>query len=120
MWKNKYLLQKKFGGGWRGGLRTDQQQHNIHFFNCKFEVEQKIKSMKLQIVQDAKGNNTGVFIPIEDWKIIKSNYPDVDELNTSIPIWQQQILNNRLQSIADNPDNLRPIDELFKELDSDL
>lgn len=76
--------------------------------------------MRLQVIQDSHGNNTGVFIPIEDWALIKTNYPDIDNLDANIPQWQKQLLNKRLEAIAKNPNSIKPIDELFNELDSDL
>lgn len=76
--------------------------------------------MRLQVIQDSHGKNTGVFIPIEDWALIKTNYPDIDNLDADIPQWQKQLLDKRLEAIAKNPNSIKPIDELFNELDSDL
>ena len=76
--------------------------------------------MRLQVIQDSQGKNTGVFIPIEDWALIKANYPDVDNLDTEIPEWQKQLLDKRLEAIAKNPGSVKPIDELFDELDSNI
>ena len=36
-----------------------------------------------------------------------------------LPQWQKDIIDNDLQEIADNPDCLRPIDQLFEELDNE-
>jgi hypothetical protein len=76
--------------------------------------------MRLQVIQDGHGKNTGVFIPMEDWALIKTNYPDVDNLDTDIPQWQKQLLDKRLEAIAKNPSSIKPINDLFSELDSDL
>jgi len=76
--------------------------------------------MRLQIIQDSQGKNTGVFIPIEDWALIKANYPDVDNLDADIPDWQKQLLDKRLEAIVKNPDRVKPIDDLFSELDSNI
>lgn len=69
--------------------------------------------MRLQIIQDGHGKNTGIFIPIEDWVLIKTNYPDIDALDNEIPAWQKQLLDSRLNSIATNANNVKPIDELL-------
>ncbi len=74
--------------------------------------------MRLQVIQDGKGNNTGVFIPMEDWDLIKKNYPDVDNLENDIPQWQKQLLDTRLNNINKNPDTLHPINDFFDTLDS--
>jgi hypothetical protein len=76
--------------------------------------------MRVQIIQDSSGKDAGVFIPIEDWALIKINYPDIDDLDTEIPPWQKQLLDQRLEAIAKDPRNIKPIDELFLELDGDL
>lgn len=75
--------------------------------------------MKLQLLKDGEGKNTGVFIPIQDWTLIKINYPDIDDLDQDIPDWQKQLIDRRLKDIAENPESIRLIEELFTELDSD-
>jgi hypothetical protein len=35
--------------------------------------------MTLQFIHDNKGNTTGVFIPIEEWQILKSKYSDLQK-----------------------------------------
>lgn len=76
--------------------------------------------MKLQVIQDGSGNNAGVFIPIEDWALIKANYPDIETLGSQIPDWQKELLDLRINAISRNPEKLRPIDELFDELDREI
>lgn len=36
--------------------------------------------MTLHIIQDSKGKDTGVFIPMKDWKKLKQKYEDLDKL----------------------------------------
>ena len=36
--------------------------------------------MRLQLIKDGYGNNTGVFIPINDWDIITQKHQDLKEL----------------------------------------
>jgi hypothetical protein len=72
--------------------------------------------MKLQVLYDGNGNNSGVFIPIEDWENIKKNYPNIEKVNNDIPQWQKDILDVRLADL-NNPDKFEPIEELFKALD---
>lgn len=74
--------------------------------------------MKLQVIQDGQGKSTGVFIPMEDWTLIKANYPDVDALDNDIPEWQKQLLDGRLAAIANDKDRIKPIGDLFDELGS--
>ncbi len=75
--------------------------------------------MNIQIIQDINKNTKGVFIPMEEWMIIKTNYPDIDKLGQEIPEWQKNILDIRLDAIEKTPNNIKPIEELFIELDND-
>lgn len=70
--------------------------------------------MNPQFTYDSKGNAVGVFLPIEDWLLLKKNIPE-DEL----PQWQKDIIDQRLKAIAENPLSLRPIEELYEELDAE-
>jgi hypothetical protein len=71
--------------------------------------------MKPQIINDKMGNATGVFIPLEDWNTLKSNYPDLESSDQEIPEWQKKLLDSRLEAIAKDPSRVRPIEELFAE-----
>jgi hypothetical protein len=75
--------------------------------------------MSVNYLSDSSGNTIAVQISIEDWKRIKDKYPDVDELDGPLPEWQKQLIDKRLEAIAENPDRLRPIDELLNELDNE-
>ena len=76
--------------------------------------------MKLQAIHDVKGNDVGVFIPKDDWMLIKVNYPDIDSLHVDIPDWQKELIDKRLECIMQTPERIRPIEELFDELDSEI
>ena len=70
--------------------------------------------MNPQIIKDSDGNNTGVFIPIKEWTLIKSIYPDINNIETELPQWQKDIIDERLDAIAKNPQRLKPIESLFQ------
>jgi len=72
--------------------------------------------MKLQIIQDGKGKNAGVLIPMEDWDLIKKQYPDIENLKSDLPQWEKDLIDQRLAAIAKNPDSLQPIEKLLAEL----
>lgn len=72
--------------------------------------------MKLQILQDNFGNQTGVYVPMEDWTLIKNNYPDIENLEQELPQWEKDLIDRRLDEIAKNPERLQPIECLLKEL----
>ena len=72
--------------------------------------------MKLLVLQDNFGNQTGVYIPMEDWTLIKNNYPDIETLEQEVPQWEKNLIDSRLEAIAQNPELLKPIESLFEEL----
>jgi hypothetical protein len=72
--------------------------------------------MRLQVIQDGQGKNTGVFIPIEDWNIIKNQYPDIENADADIPPWEKDLIDTRLDAIAKNPERLKPGKDLLQEL----
>ncbi|WP_395061271.1 addiction module component CHP02574 family protein [Flavobacterium sp.] len=72
--------------------------------------------MKLQVLQDNLGNQTGVYVPMEDWNLIKNNYPDIETLEQDLPQWEKDLIDTRLASIAKNTESLKPIDNLLEEL----
>ncbi|WP_407401466.1 addiction module protein [Chryseobacterium sp.] len=76
--------------------------------------------MRTQIIQDHNGLPTGVFIPIEEWENMKRKYPDIEKNNDDLPQWQKDVLDKRLDSYQNNPDDVLPIETLFEILDQDV
>jgi len=56
---------------------------------------------------------------MNDWDVIKTNYPDIENVDSEIPDWQKQLLDKRLETIANNSNSIKPIEELFTELDGE-
>jgi hypothetical protein len=42
-----------------------------------------------------------------------------DAIESDLPQWQKDIIDKNLQEIAEHPERLRPIEELFSELDKE-
>ena len=72
--------------------------------------------MRLQVIQDGKGKSTGVFIPIEDWMLIKNQYPDIENADSDLQQWEKDLIDNRLDAISKNPKRIKAGKNLFKEL----
>ena len=72
--------------------------------------------MKLQVLQDSNGNNSGVYIPQQEWSLNKQQYPDIEEISSDIPDWQKELLTSRLEAITKNPERVKPIQGVFDAL----
>ncbi len=76
--------------------------------------------MNPQVLQDSNGKNAGVFITMEDWNLIESIYPGINNLEKELPQWQKEMIDERLDTIAKNPERLKPISKLFEVMHKDL
>jgi hypothetical protein len=72
--------------------------------------------MKLQVIQDGQGKNTGVFIPIEDWTLIKNHYPDIENIDVNLSKWEKDMIDARLDAISKAPKRVKSGKNLLKEL----
>ena len=52
--------------------------------------------MKTQLIQGHNGLPIGVFIPIEDWELIKKSFPSIEHIADDMPEWQKDINDERL------------------------
>jgi len=76
--------------------------------------------MRLQVIQDGKGNKTGIFIPIEDWSLIKNIYPDIENVNNELEQWEKDLIDSRLDAISKNPEKLKTGNNLILALKSKM
>ena len=76
----------------------------------------------VQFIHDHKGNTTGVFIPIEEWQILKLKYTELQKEETSAELvdWQKNILEDRLEDYNKNPDQVEDFDAILKAISSKL
>ncbi len=72
--------------------------------------------MRLQVIQDSKGKNTGVFIPMEDWNLIKNQYPNIENADNELDQWEKDLIDIRLDEIENNSQSLKSGEFLFEEL----
>jgi hypothetical protein len=73
--------------------------------------------MTLQYLSDEKGQIVAVQVPIEEWDLLKSKYPELDPPDANLPDWQKELIESRLNAISKNPERILPIDSLMAELD---
>lgn len=80
--------------------------------------------MTLQFIRDNKGNTTGVFIPIEDWQMLKEKYIGLENVegqnSYDLAPWQTQILEERLSDYYKNPEDVADFDQTLDEIRKDL
>lgn len=91
---------------------VEEKLRNYITFNPKFNM---------QIIQDSKGRETGVFIPMKDWKVLKQKFKGLDsEVETLSP--KEKVLNDikealqELKLIEQGKAKGRPVEELIDEL----
>lgn len=56
--------------------------------------------MSLQIIQDNDGKPAGIFIPIDEWEILKNQYKDLEMLEYEEPS-KEQILEEFKQALME-------------------
>lgn len=76
--------------------------------------------MSLQYISDSKGQTTGVFIPIQDWKNLKNKYKGLEAEELDIPSWHLKELDNRLEDYKNNPNQALDFDQTMDDIEKDL
>jgi uncharacterized protein YpmB len=77
--------------------------------------------MSLQVIQGTNGKAAGVFIPIDDWKILKKQYKELASLEEPEPS-KEQILQEIKQAVIElnliqkGKLKARPAKDLLNEL----
>jgi len=69
-----------------------------------------------QLLKDQQGNPMGVFIPMQSWNNIVFQYPEIENLETEIPQWEKDFIDSRLEMAQNNPNNLKPIENLLDNI----
>ena len=69
-----------------------------------------------QILTDQQGMPMGVFIPMQTWKNIVFQYPDIEILDANLPQWEKDFIDKRLDMVQHYPERLQPIENLYEIL----
>ncbi len=72
--------------------------------------------MNLQYNYDNTGDPIGVFIPIDEWNKLKNKYKELAQ--EELPLWQEDILNKRLELLANNPTEVCSLDSFLTEIEA--
>ena len=72
----------------------------------------------VQFIHDNKGNTTGVFIPIEEWQILKLKYTELqkEEATADLADCQKNMLEERIEDYNKNVDKVEDFDAMLKEI----
>jgi hypothetical protein len=76
--------------------------------------------MNIQYISDSKGQTTGVYIPINEWNLLKSKYKDIEQEAVEIPEWQKEIVRTRLHAYKQNPKAALDFDVAMDEIEGEL
>jgi len=69
-----------------------------------------------QVITDQQGIPMGVFIPMQAWKTLTLQYPDIENADSDIPQWEKDFIDKRLAMAEQHPERLRPIENLINAL----
>ena len=69
-----------------------------------------------QILKDQQGVPMGVFIPIQSWNDLIFQYPEIEAMDTDLPQWEKDFIDERLEIMEKYPERLKPIENLFEIL----
>lgn len=80
--------------------------------------------MTLQFIHDNKGNTTGVFIPIEEWQMLKAKYTELlkEEAENVVELssWQKQIIDDRLSDYYKNSADVADFDKTIDDIEKSI
>jgi len=69
-----------------------------------------------QILRDQQGIPMGVFIPMQTWKNVMLQYPDIEKFDTDIAQWEKDFIDERLNIAQCHPERLHAIENLLATL----
>jgi len=80
--------------------------------------------MSLQFIHDNKGNTTGVFIPIEEWEILKAKYAELQleevKHQPELSTWQKNIIDERLKDYYKNTNDVDDFEKTLRDIENSI
>lgn len=76
--------------------------------------------INLQYISDSTGKTTGVFIPIDEWNILKNKYEGIDQEELDVPTWQKEQVMKCLKDYHANPSLALDFDEEIEDIEKEL
>jgi hypothetical protein len=75
--------------------------------------------MNLQYITDNNGQTTGIFIPIQEWNILKTQLKDIDQ-ELPIPDWHKDVVRERMEPYNSGKVQVVDFDQTLDEIEKDL
>jgi len=69
-----------------------------------------------QVLKDQQGVPMGVFIPIQSWNNLLVHYPEIEMLDSDLPQWEKDFIDERLNTAQHYPERLKPVEALLKTI----
>ena len=69
-----------------------------------------------QIITDQQGMPMGIFIPMQAWKSLTLQYPDIEETESDIQQWEKDFIDERLAMVQQHPERLKSVEMLLNTL----
>jgi len=69
-----------------------------------------------QVITDQQGMPMGVFIPMQAWKSLTLQYPDIEETESDIQQWEKDFIDERLAMVQQHPERLKSVEMLLNTL----
>lgn len=76
--------------------------------------------MNLQYITDDNGQTTGIFIPIQEWNILKAQLKDIDQELSPIPEWHREVVRRRMELYQGGKEKAIDFDQALDEIEKDL
>jgi hypothetical protein len=77
--------------------------------------------MHFQYISDQNGVTAGVYIPIEEWNLLKKRYVEIEHEEISdIPQWHNDIVSERLSNYQSGKDPKVDFDKAIDDIEKDL
>lgn len=75
--------------------------------------------MNLQYISNARGETTGIFIPITDSEKLKTKYADLED-DIELHKWQKDLLDKRITEYRKNSEQVLDFDTVINEIEKEL
>lgn len=75
--------------------------------------------MSVQFISDSSGNTTGVFIPVDEWNMLKEKYKGLED-DIQVPTWHKTIVAERSEQYKTGKAGAEDMDKTLDDIDGKL